>query len=97
MPGGAPLLPRFQSIVTMFSDAEAVADSLAVTSDTPSLPTRVPPNPLPNPSGNYNLPNSGGKAVYLWADISFDRSRDGLSGRRAVCGLAGPKWNTAGG
>jgi hypothetical protein len=44
-------------------NAEAVLDSLAVT-DAPSLPTRVPPNPLPNPSGNYNLPNSGGKAVY---------------------------------
>lgn len=29
-----------------------------------SLPPRVPPNPLPNPSGNFNLPNSGGKGVY---------------------------------
>jgi hypothetical protein len=41
---------------------EAVLDSSA--SSDPSLPTRVPPNPLPNPSGNYNLPNTGGKAVY---------------------------------
>jgi hypothetical protein len=45
-------------------DPEAVLGSLALTSDTASLPTREPPNPLPNPSGNDNLPNSGGKAVY---------------------------------